>query len=248
MKCRFAVFTAILVSVTLSGCVTTSPDNGSSQNIEVQDSRPLDNASAEKERFSREIGDSKGVIVLTDEYGEADTISIYNRDGSPWYEFSYYDEDAFDELEGLNTDFKPFAFHPDYFLLALRVVGEDDRNYEVVVNEESDLRKYVRKDDKNLAYEDFGQHILSTFAVDFDPAKNPLRSEPGGEPVKTEASGIRMFKAEKIEGDWLEVSWAPSGDSNGTGTSNVADAESRPIGWVRWREKNKFLLELFYIA
>ena len=195
--------------------------------------------------FEREIGDSKGVIVLTDKYGEEDTIRIFNRDGSPWYEFSYYDESGFDELENLNTDFRPFAFHPDYFLLALRVVGEDDRNWEVVVNEESDLRKYVRKNDENLAYEDFGPHILTAFAVEFDSEQNPLRTEPDGKKVEADYSKISRFEPVEYEGDWLKVKWT---DTEGEGEASANKEPSTPDGWVRWKNGSKMIIRIYYLS
>ncbi|HUF04136.1 MAG TPA: hypothetical protein VMM38_08165 [Aridibacter sp.] len=197
-------------------------------------------------RFRREIGDSKGVIVLTDRYGEEDTVKIYDKGGPVWYEFSYYDESAFDDLESINTDFKPFAFHPDYLLLAMRVVGEDSALYEVVVNEEADLRKFVRKDDENLAFEPFEKHIISVYAVDFDAGTNPLRAEPGGEPLRGDFSMVPIFKPSRTEGDWLEVTFrdpAPGRESNSNG---IGGAPAN--GWIRWREGSLLKIAFFYIS
>lgn len=220
-------------------------NNGDETAVSVEEAPP----EQPKQPFSREIGDSKGVIVLTDKYGEEDTIRIYNRDGTPWYEFSYYDESAFDELESINTDFRPFAFHPDYLLLGLRVVGDDDTRYEVVVNEVSDIRKFVRKDDENLAFEEFEKHILSTYAVDFDPEKNPLRKEPGGEADTVEYGKVAIFKAERTDGDWLEVSWTDAkGEGPESSNSEANSLEGKRTGWVRWRKGTKLLIALYYVA
>lgn len=230
----------LFLSAGLVGCTAPAPEAeqsvpaANSIGVTSQNDEPVD-------RFNREIGDSKGVIVLSDKYGEDDTIRIYNKGGSLWYEFSYYDESAFDDLESINTDFKPFAFHPDYLLLAMRVVGEDSALYEVVVNEESDLRKFVRKNDENLKYEDFGALILTVYAIDFDTGTNTPRNTPGGEAVTADYTDVKRFKPEEVDGDWLRISWSKPAAEKG-------DAAADPgTGWIRWRRGSKLLVELFYI-
>lgn len=240
-----AAFLFVSVVFLLAACDGRAPEreNGTPESI--------GNSSAETEpgepasKFGREIGDSKGIIVLTDKYGEEDTVKIYDKGGPVWYEFSYYDESAFDELESINTDFKPFAFHPDYLLLAMRVVGEDAALYEVVVNEESDLRKFVRKEDENLAFESFSDHILTAIAVDFDQQTNPVRAEPGGEPLAGDFSKVPIFKPSNTEGDWLEVTFQEP--SEASANSNVNGSANAAKGWIRWREGHLLRIALFYV-
>lgn len=242
------VLVLISVIVLHAACATAPPPGP-----QTADTEPSENSSEvmpqqdPSSRFRREIGDSKGLIVLTDKYGEEDTVKIYDKGGPVWYEFSYYDESAFDELESINTDFKPFAFHPDYLLLAMRVVGEDSALWEVVVNEESDLRKFVRKDDENLAYESFEDHILTVYAVDFDQKTNPLRSEPGGQPLEGDFSKVPIFKPSKTDGDWLEVTFGDPAEGV-TDANSIGTVREPARGWIRWREGNLLRIALFYIA
>ncbi|QQS41740.1 MAG: hypothetical protein IPM63_01980 [Acidobacteriota bacterium] len=245
-KALVAILSALFF---LSACGSASgpADNDAEQLSPAVNSASGSPASDPGSRFRREIGDSKGVVVLTDKYGEEDTVKIYDKGGAVWYEFSYYDESAFDELESINTDFKPFAFHPDYLLLALRVVGEDAALYEVVVNEESDLRKFVRKDDENLAYESFEDHILTVYAVDFDQKANPLRSGPEGEPLSGNFSKVPIFKPSKVEGDWLEVIFSDPETGEADANSNGRTKEPAR-GWIRWRDGSHLRIALFYVA
>jgi hypothetical protein len=243
------LFVAVLL---LSSCGETGPGNianrneAASANDELEDVDTADDAPV-KNRFETKIGDSKGVIVLSDKYGEDDTVKIYEPDGKLWYEFSYYDESAFDQLESINTEFRPFAFHPDYLLLAMRVVGEDEKRYEVVVNEQSGLKKYVRKDDENLEYEPFEKHIVSAYAVDFDDKKNPALKKPDGEKIEEDYSKIERFKAVNVEGDWVELKWDEPAET-AAGNTNAIPGSVERTGWVRWRNGGTMLIELFYVA
>lgn len=239
------ILTAVFAAVLASACTTASD---SSRSGPAGPDLPEKEASPPRtavDRFRKDIGDSKGVIVLTDDYGEDDTVRIYDKGGALWYEFSYYDESAFDELESINTDFRPFAFHPDYLLLAMRVVSEDTALYEVVVNEEKDLRKFVRKDDENLEFEPFEKHILSVYAVDFDPKTNPLRESPGGEPLKGDFSKVPIFKPANVDGEWLEVVFRIP-ETEG-GNSNDAAEKGPSRGWIRWRDGSYLTVALFYV-
>ncbi|MCO6509496.1 MAG: hypothetical protein J5I65_01780 [Aridibacter famidurans] len=245
-KALVFILSAIVLLAACGGSVGPS-DNDASEAVRTDDSIAQTTPADPSARFRREIGDSKGVVVLTDKYGEEDTVKIYDKGGPVWYEFSYYDESAFDELESINTDFKPFAFHPDYLLLAMRVVGEDAALFEVVVNEESDLRKFVRKDDENLAYETFEDHILTVYAVDFDQKANPLRSGPGADPLNGDFSKVPIFKPSKVEGEWLEVIFSAPDDV--LANTNAKGQENEPSrGWIRWREGNLLRVALFYVA
>ena len=90
-----------------------------------------------------------GVITLNEktQSSSADEIEIFNADGSTWYEFSFYeDSDKFYPTR-TKADFQPFAFHQDYFLLVLKCVGEDVSRFKVVVNDATQLVKFIPKND-----------------------------------------------------------------------------------------------------
>ncbi|REJ78296.1 MAG: hypothetical protein DWQ47_02205 [Acidobacteria bacterium] len=244
MSRRLFIIFSLLIIPAFAACSPQGTD--SSPNATTPE--PALNGAAEstppREKYSREIGDSNGLIVLSESYGENDTVRIYNKGGAVWYEFSYYDEAAFDELESINTDFRPFSFHPDYLVLAMRVVGEDSALYEVVVNEESDLRKFVRKNDPVLKYEEFGEHLKTVYAIDFDTQKNPVLSQPDGEPVMIEYSKVRIFKPEEADGDWVKISWQLAEASAGNAESIAMQNE----GWIRWKDGSKMIVEIYYVA
>ena len=182
------------------------------------------------------IKNTKGLIVLSDRYGKNDFIRFYNDDGSLWYEFTYYYAVGGGKFEA-NDDFLPFAFHPDYFSLALKCTGEDSNRYQVIVNEETGLKKFVKKDDAALRFQSWEDHIKGAFAVKFDHVENPLRESPEGKVKNADLPEDATFHPVQVNGDWLKVRWDSSKKSG-----------SAQVGWIKWKENEKLLIELYYFA
>lgn len=206
----------------------------------VDNQRTLE-TSVDEKRYVESIKNTKGLIVLSDKYGKNDFIRFYNEDGSLWYEFTYYYDDKDGEFEYANENFAPFAFHQDYFSLALKCVGEDKNRYEVIVNEETGLKKFVRKNDTALEFETWEEHILKTFSVVFDEKENSLRETPNGKLKEVERSKIDRFAAVEVKGDWLKVKWNTENNPNN-------DSRKTDFGWVKWKADEKLIIELFYFA
>ncbi len=177
----------------------------------------------------------KGLVALSDKYSKNDFVRFYNEDGSLWYEFTFYYDDSDGKFEYANENFNPFAFHPDNFLLALKSTGEDGKRYEVVVNEETGLKKFVNKDDPVLKFVTWEEHLLKAFAVDFNKNENTLRETPGGELKKVDLAEKVSVHPVEVKGEWLKVEW-----DNPDKTKNN--------GWVKWKENERLLIEIFYFA
>jgi hypothetical protein len=187
---------------------------------------------------------SIGVIVYDKEgprrNEDKEIIRLFNNDGSLWYEFSFSEDNALSYLKRPNADFAPFRFDPDVFILALKCVGSDANRYEVIVNEESGLRKFVKRNDPVLIFQRWEEHVVRWGTVEFYASTNPPRSKPD-----VSADIIRVpslpkdyvirFRPEKIEGDWLRFSWNLS--ESGANYQNKDE-----FGWVRWRDKENNLI------
>lgn len=180
-----------------------------------------------------EIDNSIGVITLSDEYSKQDTIKIYNEDGSMWYKFSYFYDDSDGEYDYYNQNFNPLAFHPDYSLLALKVSGIEKNKYEVIVNENTRLKKYIKKEESFLEYENWEEHILNVYAIDFDAEHNPLRKEPNKQANQIPYISDNFYRPRRIEGNWLQVTWK--------------EKQNTHSGWLKWKEDGKLLIELIYL-
>jgi hypothetical protein len=188
------------------------------------------------------IENAIGVIALNKKtYNRERRIQIFNDDGSLWYEFSFYDADPDRQVGQANADFQPFAFHPDYFVLALKCVGKDATRFKVVVNETTGLAKFIRRSDQALKFQTWREHILDLFAVGFDPSKNPLRIAPTERAKAIRLRADVIYHPLQMNGRWLKVSWSISGEQNDKG-------KKISYGWVKWKENNRLLLDLFYFS
>ncbi|RMG01717.1 MAG: hypothetical protein D6735_11390 [Acidobacteria bacterium] len=242
----------ILIVITFSACSNQVTDTRflKTDNQETDQSKEFREGSAnlveantrEEQNFLQEnknlVTITKGVIVLGDRYGKRDFVRLYNEDGSIWYEFTYYYDDSDGKFEYANENFLPFAFHPDYFILALRCVGEDENRYEVIVNEKTGLRKFVRKDDPTLKFVTWEEYVIKVFAVGFDRKENQLREMPNGTIMKVELPNEVVFHPLEIKDDWLKVCWDDSRKRK----------KCAGTGWVKWRDENHLLIKLFYFS
>jgi len=182
---------------------------------------------------------SLGLIVLSDVYSNKDFIQIYNEDGSLWHKFTFYYDDSDGKFEYANENFHPFAFHPDYFLLALKCIRKEVDRYEVIANEKTGLKKYVKADDPSLKFETWENHILKVFAVGFDRKVNPVLEAPQGR-VKKVTRQDAPFHPVEVRGEWLKIKWDVTSGTESKDTKYES-------GWVRWRRGEKLLVELFYL-
>lgn len=165
-----------------------------------------------------------GVLVLKPGYEDA-PISLYNDDGSRWRKFSFTDEFHDDSI-------RPYAIKPESIVLVLRGVRMSADRYAVIVNEKRQLQKFVKRGDTNFVFQPWPEHILTLFAVGFNPSANPIRQSP------SEGSGTITFQKEmfyhpvKCQGQWLMIK-----DDKGK------------TGWIRWKdEKGELIIMPFYEA
>jgi hypothetical protein len=224
----------------LSADKTENNVNKSQESKDASDKKEID----DNDKKPISIKNNLGLISLSDRYPESDDkkdktdfIKFYNADGSLWYEFTFYYDDSDGKFEYKNDNFRAFAFHPDHFLLSVRCVGEDKDRYQVIVNEETGLKKYVSKNEKNLMLESFGKHLLKTFSIDLEKEKNKIFETRNGKELKLDFEKIDRFEAVEVKGDWLKVKW------------ELPDRkEEYKSGWVRWKENEIILIDWFYFA
>ena len=234
---RFFVFTSFLL---ISGFCTNSVEQVNTNTPLPPNSITQEALTSVQQEFDT-IRNTIGLIVLNEQgYGKEDFIHFYNEDGSLWYKFTYYYDESDGKFEYANDDFRPFAFKVDYFVLALKCIGKENGRYEVIVNDGTGLRKYVKANDPVLKLETCEEHILNVFAVNFNREENPLLEAPRGQ-VKKAALSKAPFHPVEVKGEWLKVKWDTS-----YGTER--NEPRYDFGWIKWKEGDRLLVELLYFA
>jgi hypothetical protein len=180
------------------------------------------------------VDGSIGIVSVTDNITEKDTIKLFNKDGSLWYEFSFFYDDSDGKFDYPNDDFKPLAFHPDNFLLMLKVTNRSGNRYEVIVNEKTVFKKYLEKNQDFFLFQSWEEHILKIPSVDFNETTNPILEKPSKNAGKIYYGKDELYQPNKINGEWLQLKWGSEGDWE--------------YGWIRWRDNEKLLIELYYLT
>jgi uncharacterized protein YcfL len=199
--------------------------------LEKSDKTNTQKAIQNIQREKASIKNTKGVAVL----------NIYNEDGSLWYKFTFYFDDSNGKFPYTNNDFKPFAFQPDYFLLVLKCIERKDNFAEVVVNEETGMRKYIKVDDPVFKFETWEELTLNAFAIDFNRKENPVLETPEGKVKRLDSMDQVTFRAVEIKGDWLKICW-----DNTEQKANKGKTDN--VGWIKWKHEEVMLISLYYFA
>ncbi|MDB9954821.1 hypothetical protein OAD49_04595 [Flavobacteriaceae bacterium] len=186
-----------------------------------------------KKALSQDIK-SDGVLIVgkTNHYGLNDkSLKILNLDGSDYIDI-YINEDG--EILKSNTDsLKIRAFFPDYNIIIFDS-KKTDNDYKVFVNE-----KWKKiKSGNNLSFvlwEDFIEQIYLGLTN-----QSPLYSEKNTKSKIIENYKNYYYEVLTRDEEWLKVRcWI---DCEGCPQGEIIE------GWIKWRKKQKLLVELYYIC
>lgn len=233
-SCGVLVFTSIVLFLLMSCVDYRSKQTTATNSLPVQ---PAVQRNPGGEAF--DITSTKGVVVLN-KFNKGDWVRFYNGEGTVWYEFSFFYDDSDGKFDFPNNDFRPFAFHQDHFLLVLRCTATSDQLLQVVVNEETGLKKYVKANDPVLKLETWEEFVVKVFSVNFDKQANPILATPNGEVKSTSIPSDANFRPVETEGEWLKIRW------------DVGDRTAKPkpdaSGWIRWKKAGVLQIDFSYFA
>lgn len=205
-----------------------------------------------------EIMQSKGVVYFKNDELIMDTVEslcLYNKDGSKFLRYSFVEpyftvdgekylsdsiEFHMDILEKKHK-FNPRFFKPnDGVIFQFECKEIDEEYFEVYINKEKNLTKYIKKSDSFFIFETWEKNIFRGY-VNFGFSENPIHKKIGlTESILDYNSYDIMdlvFKAKKIEGEWMYVYstyyWY-----------NYKKKNNKYKGWIRWRDGMKVLIEI----
>ena len=211
-------------------------ETSNNYSIEQNQEKPEKEATSKVPKIEyRDISNSLGLVEIAEKgFMKDKTVRIYNEDESLWNEFSLFDENKIYQNIVQNKNFRPFRYDTDNNHFYFDWVSENKLFYQVVVNEETKLKKFVKKDDPHFKANTWEKYTLNCFAVEFDWEKNPLRVDIDGQIIKQNLDKGLSFQPKEIRGNWLKVK---SFDLN-----NVNDENKSESGWIKWKDGNKIII------
>lgn len=187
--------------------------------------------------YSTMCGDIENIIgflTLAENYSEEnDMLIIRNNDGTIWHKFSFFYDDKDGQYEFYKQDFKPFSFHPDYFNLFIGVTKRKDNCYLVSVNNEKKMIKSISLDDsKNLKFMSWDEFLLNKiYSIAFEG--DYIYKELNNSKIQIDKNKVTRISPVVINGHWMKV--------------RIESKDNLSInGWLKWRNDNCLLVELFY--
>ena len=168
-------------------------------------------------------------VITVAERSITHMLSIYDREGALWYRLSVSFDDPAYYANDKTHDFRPVGQRPYYLLL--RAVGESKDWYEVVVNEEKETIKFVRRDDPLWSLITWSDVFNWSRNVEIDQSDVELRDAPDGKIIADYVDvEYNRLKFMKLDGDWMYV----EGIRTIPGTLYY--------GWIRWRDGRNILV------
>lgn len=140
---------------------------------------------------------------------------------------------------------------PDYGILHFVCLNQDSNFYRVMINSKDFA--FIQKTNK-MIFKTWTEYLMSVYGLgrshtaigDF---KNQSVLKDISNPVDTLTipNGIELFCPIEIKGDWIKIQY------DCDNTESIACAEKRLncdyplIGWIRWRDENKFLIDIYHL-
>jgi len=181
--------------------------------------------------INREFREPNCYVVTPKEWRSSDVLTLYNKDGLLWYQFSVNPANSNHFLRNIKKEFLPFATYlsgPDAVIL--RMIGESSHWYEVEINEETRETKFVLKSDPMWAKTKWIYWLYEIKFLKFNDEQQSLLDKPDGKVIEA-SSDLQFyhFRFLKADGDWAYV--------EGIGLQKLY------YGWIRWRKGRDMLIK-----
>lgn len=166
----------------------------------------------------------------------------------------YASWDMYEDAARINICSK--FFKPDYGIMHFVCLSKSQKAYKVLINA-SDIKYFPKT--KSYDFKTWDEYILQSYGIrrltsstgDIS-AISPLRIAPrDNTDTLAIPPGYEMFCPIEIEGDWVKVKYdCFYNDENslheGEPCYDFIDQCKNPLtGWLRWRQANKLLIDIF---
>ena len=147
-------------------------------------------------------------------------------------------------------------FKPDYGILHFVCIERTNKYFKVLVNFSTVL--YLENNKENI-FTTWNDYILSSYGIrrltsnsgEISESQN-LKSEPDDKSETLEIpEGYELFCPIEIKKEWLKVQYdcfynEEENPNEGKPCNEYIDKCKNPtVGWIRWKKKNKILIDIF---
>lgn len=139
--------------------------------------------------------------------------------------------------------FNPLHCHLDYYIFYLQCIDTNDSWYQIVINEKTDLKYWIKKADclEYITWESFISHVVSVIPIDSND--NPILLSPTPDAQKAQRQLINCLAPVSVDGDWMKVRIEPAVCDM---SSEISENEIFD-GYIRWRKGNTLLIEYYLL-
>lgn len=171
-----------------------------------------------------------GFVVATNPY--------QYEDGSHYKSF-FTDKELRNRWTG---SVSPFFYKPDYALYHFICLEKTDTYYKILIN---DMLTVYLPNDAAFYFKSWDMILMESSVVRLT-ADNPIRDEANSNrliPYKCPSGQLEVKDVIEMDGEyWIQVSFSPT-------CEDVLDENSpRTYGWIKWRTKDKLLVNILLLC
>jgi len=179
------------------------------------------------------------------------TIELFKEitDTEPTQTIIVYDDKEIksfniENLESISKEwFKPIHIHLDYFIFYFQCSVVEKDWYQIVVNEQTNLKLWVKKsaDLEYIKWEKFISGVTAVRPIQADI--NPIRQEPNVNSNLTNHQFIDCLAPIEVQGDWMKVKVEPAVCDKTFEMEELEYVE----GFIKWKNDNKLLINYWLL-
>jgi hypothetical protein len=166
----------------------------------------------------------------------------------------YLTVDVYNDFELGDPNFCPMYYKPDYGIMHFVCIEETTNSYKVLTGVSE--YKFLPKTN-DYKFRNWEEYILESYGIrrGIEPAwKQPIRVKPLESSKEIEIpEGLENLCPLELEGDWVKVKYdcfynSESNEYEGEPCYEYIDkCDDSAVGWIKWREKNVILIDIFLL-
>ena len=185
-----------------------------------------------------------GIGVVSVKFDEKTVLSFYSKtsDAKPKQILEFFNDESIKSINIKNLEkqqkwLAPEVLWIDYNYFVFRCKSQTNDAFEVIVNNETGTTLWLKKS-KSTVFKTWENYMKGMFMIKRVETSiaNDIRRKADDNAEENIFTGEECFQVKSMKGDWIEIS---------TGESCEEDGSILDSGWIKWRDKNKLLIEYF---